>query len=194
MLNFRIKLALICLFIVGCILLVSEYTSADLVAERIVKSNSFKTTTLNFGSINTANFSPLSFLFTVSGLQPSGFEIRAVKIINQGQMRFNYRISSKITGGNNQLCDELSLRLYNQSFNEKYNGKLKDFYFDSELDKSESEFWIFYLSLPDNAGSSLKNKTCEFDIIFKSWRNYPTQEGGFSALRVLSNNISTGSW
>ncbi|GIW63204.1 MAG: hypothetical protein KatS3mg091_006 [Patescibacteria group bacterium] len=194
MLNLRIKLVFICFIITGWILLVSEYTSADLVAERVVKNNSFKTTTLSFGSLNSASFSPLSFLFTVSGFKPSGFDIKAVNILNQGKMSFKYRISSKITGGDQQLCGELRLKLFDQSFSEKYNRKLKDLNFDSQLDQNGSEFWVFYLQLPDNAGSNLQNKTCEFDLIFKSWRNYPNEEGGFSALRVLSNNISTASW
>ena len=192
MLTKPLKRALTVILIVGLLLSFSGFTDADLVAERLVKGNFFEMTTLSFGSLHTANFSKLPYLFNTSGFKPGGFDIKAVKIKKEGKMDFHYRISASLSPS--PLCDAFNFKIFDQGFREKYSGKLKDLAFDSQIPETGEEIWILLLELPQNTPSSLQNQSCEFDLIFKTWRNNPQEQGGFYAERVLKNTLTSGAW
>jgi len=192
MVSARTKIALSILLFIAFILLHTDHTDADLVAERIVRANRMTATTLSFSTQQSANFSRLNLLFNTAGFQPGGFDLRAVRIKKDGKMNFKYRIKTVKKSGDDGFCNAINLQVL-QNWQVKYQGKLTNFKLDSTIPSNGIENWIFYLSLDDNQ-AALKNKTCEFDFDFKTYRQLPEEKTGFWAQRLINNNITSGNW
>ncbi|MCL4374910.1 hypothetical protein M1523_03540 [Patescibacteria group bacterium] len=173
-------------------LLNTHYTDADLVAERVVQANRLSATTLSFALQHSANFGQLGTLFNTTGFQPGGFDIRAIRIKKDGKLNFKYRLKTVKKGGDDGLCAALNLQVV-QNWQVKYQGRLLDLNLDTTIPTSGFDNWIFYLSI-DSDQASLKNKTCEFDLDFKTWRNNPEEKTGFWAQRLINSNVSSGNW
>ena len=192
MVSSKTKIALYLSIFIGYFLINTNLTSADLYAQRVVKKNSLTATTLSFSTRYTSNNYSLSFLFNSNNFQPEGFDIAATRIKKDGKMSFKYRIKYIKKAGNEELCNNLNLTVV-QNWQPKYQGKLSSFFLDSTLPPSGKEDWIFYLSLDDDQ-EILKNKFCQFDFYFKTWRDDPESKKGFYAERSLPNYLSTGNW
>jgi hypothetical protein len=180
------------MLVLALFLLNTSRTDADLFAERIVRSNHFSATTLSFSQRHTANNSYINQLFRTINIQPEGFDLGAVRIKKDGKLNFKYRLKTIKTNGDNSFCQALTLDVMQKGIY-KYQGKLMDFIFDSNINDSQPQDWIFFIGLTDD-NISLKNKTCEFNFYFKTWRNDPESKKGFYAERSLYNIISSGSW
>lgn len=192
MVSEKVKISLLILIFFGYFLIKTNFTSADLYAQRIVKKNSLTATTLSFSTRHTANNRYLNFFFNTNEIQPEGFDLAAVRIKKDGKLSFKYRLKYIKKGGDEDLCQNLNLIVL-QNWQQKYQGKLANFSLDSTLPSSGKEEWIFYLILDDN-DSNLKNKVCQFDFYFKTYRDDPESKKGFYAERTLPNYVSSGSW
>jgi len=180
------------LLILGLFLLNTGHTDADIFAERTVRNNIFTATTLDFSQRHSANNNQLNLLFNTQGYLPDGFDLRGLRIKKEGKMDFRYRIKTIIKNGDLDFCNSLSLQLI-QNWQAKYQGRLVDLNLDTTIPASGLENWIIYLNL-DKSDTKLKNKTCEFDFIFKAYRTNPDAKTGFWAEKVVNNNVSSGTW
>jgi hypothetical protein len=61
---------------------------------------------------------------------------------------------------------------------------------------TDNEHWFYYhLSLPSDAPSTLRGKTCTFNIRTTGWQtNLPDESSGFSDTAVLQSTVATGVW
>lgn len=192
MVSQKIKLSLFITIFFGYFLIKTNLTSADLYAQRVVKKNSLTATTLSFSTRHTANNRYLNFLFNTNDFQPQGFDLEAIRIKKDGKLSFKYRLKYQKKAGDDDLCSNLNLTVL-QNWQQKYQGRLSSFSLDSVLPASGREEWIFYISLDDD-NNLLKNKVCQFDFYFKTYRDDPGSKKGFYAERSLPNYISSGNW
>ncbi|OIO18199.1 hypothetical protein AUJ29_00385 [Candidatus Kuenenbacteria bacterium CG1_02_38_13] len=191
-LSVRSQIVFTTLLILGLFLLNTGHTDADIFAERTVRGNAFTATTLDFSQRHSANNSQLNLMFNTQGYLPEGFDLRGLRIKKEGKMDFRYRIKTVIKNGDTNFCNSLSLQLI-QNWQAKYQGRLVDLNIDAAIPTSGIENWIAYLNLENN-DARLKNKTCEFDFVFKAYRTNPDIKTGFWAEKVVNNNVSSGTW
>jgi len=193
MFNARIKF--VCLFILflGTFLVNTQYTDADIFAEREVAANKFSMTSLDFFIQSTINKSRIDSLYNLVGLTAGGYDLAALKIKRDGKVNFKYQLKTQQINGDDVFCNSLNLIILKKDFSIVYSGKLMDLKFNSQIDNKDSEDWIFFLSLDQN-GANLKNKICGFNFSFKTYRNNPDEKGGIYAQRLISNVVSSGSW
>ena len=90
MLTGKTKIIFIFLLFLANFLLRTKTTSADIFAERLVRNNVLSASTLSFSERHTANNNEISNLFNTSGMQPLGFEVKAVRIKKEGKLYFRY--------------------------------------------------------------------------------------------------------
>lgn len=188
----RTKAILTIVLFISLFLIKTDYTDADLVDEETVINNRFTATTLAFSQRHTANNIRLGSLFNVSGFQPEGFDLEAVRIKKDGETDFKYRIKTIKKSGDDNFCNSLNLEVL-QNWQIKYQENLLNLVLDNTIPSNGRDDWVFYIGL-DNDDPSLKNKTCEFDLDFKTWRNNPEEESGFWDQRLLNNIIISGNW
>jgi len=182
------------LFLIILVLVFSTgATSADLFVTKIASGNQLKTTTLDISQRDTATNVPSSVLFNISGLIPSGFKVETVRFKKDGKMGSKYHLSTIQTSGDNQLCNALQLMALQNWQAVRYQGKLLDFVQDSVIGESGFDDWIFSLSLSNNE-VSITNKVCDFNLIFSTYRNDPSDHSGFYDEEVLTNHITSGTW
>ncbi len=173
-------------------LIQSGYTDADIFAERIITENKFSVITLDFTTRSTFNQDSIKDLFRSFDFIPGGFDISAIRMVNEDSKQFKYYIKTVKTGGDDFFCEELKLKILSENFRVIYEGSLSNLDIISEL-KNNSENWLFFVSL-DNNSDSFKNKRCEFYFDFKTFRNSPNEIGGIYAQRKINNIISSGNW
>lgn len=178
----------------GLWMLKTHATSADLVAERKVQGNHFSITTLSFINIHTANFSQLVSFFNTSGIVPGGFDARTVRIEKDGKMDVQYSLQAIERGGNDAFCKTLDLQIVRRDLSEIYNGKMVNLSLQDTLQDGDIEEWVIFISLSDST-ESLKQKQCDFDLYFRTYRNSPGEEfKGIYAKRTLTSTITSGTW
>lgn len=167
------------------------YTAADIFAERTVSRNKISAITLDFSTLSSSQESGIAKLFD-SSFQPGGFDLKAIRIKGMASNDFKYRIKAVKTGGDDLLCNNLEVEILNRRFSRKFSGRLLDLDLAAENDNNLQD-WIFMISLDSN-DPELKNKSCQFDLDIKTYHDNPAESGGIYAQRILSNNISTGTW
>jgi len=167
-------------------------TSADLYDTEVVQGNKFSATTLAFSHRDTANNSPTSSLFNITGIIPGGFKVEGTRIQKDGKMSFKYRVKTVKTAGDDNFCGSLKLTVL-KNWEIKYNDWLPNFVMDSNMGENKIDDWIFYITLPDNS-AGLINKTCDFNFVFRTWRNEPEETKGFFDQEILTNHLTSGSW
>ena len=182
----RLALFLILLYL---FLIKTNYTDADIFAERIVSHNKLSATTLDFSTRSSFNNSPAISLFHSVGIQSGGFDLAAIRVAPDNETKFKYRLRSVKTNGDDFFCSQLQLKVFNRNFFEIYNGSLLDLSLTTL--NSDPRDYIFFISL-DDQNPALKNKICEFNFDFKTFRNKPDEQGGIFAQRLISNIISSG--
>lgn len=193
MLNVRIKSVLISLMLLGIFLINTQYTDADIFAERNVKNNKFSATALNFFAGNTVNNSSASYLYKTIGILPDGYDFEAIRIKRDENFNFKYHLKAIKANGDNALCDSLNLQVLKRDLTKVFSGKLINLSIDSEISTNNREDWIFLLSL-DQDDTNLKNKICEFSFDFKTFRINSSEKGGIFAQRIITNIVSSGNW
>lgn len=192
MLNARIKIILVFSLLLSIFLTNTQYTDADIFAERIVRKNSLSMTTVDFSARHSASNNSITYLFRTIGLQPGGFDLGAIRIKKEGKLNFKYHIKTVKTNGDERLCNALDVQVLQKNLTLKYQGKLMNLSINSSIDDKLGD-WIFFISLEDK-DEILTNKICEFNLSFKTWRNQPNETEGIYAERTLSNVISSGNW
>lgn len=193
MLNARIKSVLISLILLGVFLINTQYTDADIFAERSVTKNKFSAKTLNFFARNTVNNSATNYLYKTLDILPGGYDLAAVKIKRDGNVNFKYHLKVTKTNGEDELCNNLNLQVLKRNFTQIFSDKLINLAIDSQINNDNPEDWIFFLSFDQN-DIALKNKICEFNFDFKTYRNDPNEQGGIFAQRIITNIVSSGNW
>ena len=184
---------LVFIILLDLFLINTQYTDADLFAERSVKGNKFSITVLNFFARNTVNNNSASYLYKTVGILPDGYDLAAARIKRDGNVSFKYRLRAIKTNGEDALCNNLNLQVLKRNLTKIFSGKLMDLVIDSQINSDDLEDWIFFLSL-DQKDAVLKNKICEFSFDFKTYRNNPDEKGGIFAQRTITNVVSSGNW
>lgn len=193
MLNAKFKFILLFILFLGVFLLNTQYTDADIFAERNVRNNSFRAASINFFVKNSVNNASLENLYKTIGIVPQGYDFGAVKVKRDGGIALKYILRTVKTNGDGNFCNGLSLQVLKRNLTSVYNGSLMNLSLEATLTDDNVTDWIFLVGL-DDSGSELKNKICEFNIEFKTYRNNPTENSGIFARRILTNVISSGAW
>ncbi len=192
MINKKTKFSLITILLISLILLFSEVTTADLFVQLIAEDNQMTATTLQLSARETSNENETPYLFKTQGLISDGFDVKSIRIKKDGYMDFNYQIKTVKTNGDDNLCNALQLKIMQ---NDKfiYNGKLFDLNNSKFINSNGKDDWVFFLFLKNN-DDQLKNKNCEFEFNFKTWRKNVNETGGFQDNVKVINFVSSGNW
>lgn len=177
------------IFCVLITLFFSGSTDADLYVNKSVPSNVWAATTLDFSNNDTTNNQETHSLFNISGMLPGGFQVKSVRIKNQGKMKFSYWITSNYQSGDKVLFDNLKIRLM-KNWLVIYEGLLNSVNLEIANQVVDGEDWIVVLSL-DNKDESVLLKEVNFDLVVKSNN---VEKKGFYVEQRLVNNVTTGLW
>ncbi len=185
----------LCLFLIflDLFLIKMNYTDADIFADRTVSRNRFTMINLDFSSRTSFNNNSITNLLQISGMQPGGFDLGAIKIKDESGRDFRYQLKTVKTNGDDFFCSQLNVKVLNRQFVQKFSGRLLDLSLKSDISKDEAEDLIFFLSF-DSQDANLKNRICEFNFDFKTYRKAPDETGGIFAQRLVSNVVASGSW
>ena len=126
-----------------------------------------------------------SVLIDVDGIRPGGFQVRAMKLKNDGGMGFKYSMGVEIKG-ESVLCDALKMRVM-YDWQTKYFGRLNEVNLQGNLSSTKAEDWVVVISL-DNNEIGLSEKNCDFNLLVNSDTNH------LSDRAILENHISSGMW
>ncbi len=170
------------------------YTTADIFAERIVRQNKFSATTLDFSTRNSFNNASASSLFRTLGLASGGFDLGALKLKLETKGKTKYQLSFERTNGDEVFCSRLTVKVLDSQLHEFYQGPLVKLALNETVaNVADAQNFIFFIGLDEQA-AELKNKICEFNFKFKTYRESPTEKGGIFAQRLIGNVVSSGSW
>ncbi len=187
--SLRIELISCFALLLGLFLLHTGYTSADIFAERRIASH-IRATTLAMGVLQSANNREADRMFATDDMVFDGFDVAALRVKKLGKMGFKYRISPHDMSGDSALCEALDIEVWKKT-DVVYAGKLTDMIVDSTLTTSKPDDWIFLLSLGSD-DAALKDKSCTFDIRFKTYNgNNVESTSGFFSRRYIHNRVST---
>ncbi|MFA5750229.1 MAG: hypothetical protein WC895_03325 [Candidatus Shapirobacteria bacterium] len=192
MISKKTKFSLITILLISLVLIFSEVTTADLSVQLIAEDNQMTATTLQFSTRDTSNENETPYLFKTQGLIYDGFDVESIRIKKDGYINFNYQIKANKTSGDDIFCNALQLKIMQ---NDKfiYNGKLLELDNSKFINDNGKDDWIFFLSLNNN-DDQLKNKNCEFEFNFKTWRKNVDETGGFKDNIKVINFVSSGNW
>lgn len=186
----RLRIPCAIILSAGLLLLLSGSTSADLNAEKSQKNNYFQATTLSFSGRSTVSLASISWFFTTADLKPGGYDIRPLKVQQDGKLDFNLAITAVQTGGDDGLCRALQLKVM-QDWNPVYQGNLLDFSLTRTIAGGKTGDLVFVISLPASQ-TGLEGRQCAFDFRMRSYRESPGEaETGLFASRNLQNMVST---
>lgn len=167
-------------------LLFARTTDADMIVQKEIPQNELSATTLEFSGRDTASGTNTNMLFNITGLRPGGFQIRAIRIKKDGRMNFDYFTKTEIGEGDSSFCSSLNLTIM-EDWQKKYSGKLIDLNVERKMSESGLNDWVFIVELGP-IDTSLANKSCNFDFVFK------TTGTGFVDEKRFQNQISSGVW
>ena len=165
-------------------------TDADLFVNKTVASNVWAATTLDFSKADTANNQTTNNLFSISGMIPGGFQVKSIRINNDGQMRFKYIISVESLVGDDNLLDKLKVKLM-ENWLIKYDGPLSGVNVTVGELEGKNDDWILVLSL-DSDAEDLSQKEALFNIVIRTAINENNK--GFYVEQKLENRVTTGNW
>ncbi|MFA5169073.1 MAG: hypothetical protein WC530_11155 [Candidatus Omnitrophota bacterium] len=127
--------------------------------------------------------------FSLQNLTPCFTATKTVELKKNGNP-FQYSLKAENLSGT--LCGNLELTAWRNAFQE-YSGSLAGLDL-SAFEFQEPDVWDFEISL-DGGDPSLQNKSCQFDLSFRSWQtNIADFSIGFSDIEVLSDSAETKSW
>lgn len=168
----------------------SGSTDADLLVNKTVPSNVWAATTLDFSNKDTANNQETSSLFDVNGLLPEGFQVKSVRIKNEGKMSFSYLLTSEQTGGDQNLYKQLRIKIM-KNWVVKYDGAVETMKIQMDEKDMNSDDWIMFLSVYGNDENMVQKET-RFNILFKTGSTDPKK--GFYVEKKLENRVLMGIW
>ena len=171
----------------------SQFTDADIFAERIIEKNTLKAISLDFSTRTTFNNNINTKLFNSFGFLPNGFDVAAILIKNESKTFFKYHLKTVKLSGHDPLCENLELNIFDSNFKNIYSGKLLNLNLNSEILENSRQSYIFLISLKSDQ-TALQNMICEFNFDFRTYRQNINEEGGIFAQRKLNNVITSGHW
>lgn len=167
-------------------------TNASFVDQEISNNNLFVAGSLDF-SLRSENNENLSSLFNLSDLKPGNFLVKILKVKKEGSLDFKYEARFVKTAGDDNFCQNLNLKVQ-QGGNVKYEGKLTNFVLAPLVIENDGEDeWEFNLSL-NSGDSSLQNKNCQFNFIFRGWQLDSDGSWGYVDEEILTNSVSSQNW
>jgi hypothetical protein len=170
------------------------YTTADIFAERIIRQNKFAATTLDFSTRNSFNNASANSLFRTLGLVVGGFDLGALKLKLETKGKAKYQLSFERTNGDEAFCSRLTVKVLDSQLHEFYQGSLVKLALNETVASvDDAKDFVFFIGLDDQS-AELKNKICEFNLKFKTYRERPDEQGGIFAQRLVSNVVSSGNW
>ena len=164
----------------------TKVTAADMSTTKTVAQNEWSVTTLAISSRDTASDQSTNVLFNISGLKPSGYQVRSVRVQNDGAMNTNYILSAEVTGGDKALCDNLEIKIL-KDWQVKYDGNLINLGISGQVVSLLNEDWVMVVGL-NNKDKNLIDKTCIFNLWFK------TNTNGLSDKKKVESTVSSGTW
>lgn len=154
--------------------------------------NTFSATTLDFSLRDTSNVVLSSPLLNAAAWIPGSSETKTVRVKKDGLADFKYQLTATRTGGDAGLCTALQVEA--KFGGTMYSGGLLGLTITPQtIGGAGQDDWNIKVSLSDGF-SALKNKTCSFDLTYKSWQTNSDGTWGFSSSKTLSNTITTGTW
>jgi len=171
----------------------SQFTDADIFAERVVQNNTLKAISIDFSTRTTFNYNINTKLFNSFGFLPNGFDVASILIKNESKNSIKYHIKSIKVSGHDGLCNNLELNILDYKLRSIYQGKLLDLNLTADINENDNKPYIFLVSLKRN-DDDLRGRICEFDFDFRTYRQSIDEVGGIFAQRKLNNVITSGSW
>jgi len=156
-----------------------------------VVANTFSAESLDF-SLRSPADAPITQLFAVSGFKPGDTQSMSANIKKEGTLNFQYNISATKTAGDAGLCNALKVRAVIDG-SEKYSGSLLGLTISPVTLSGTTDAWDFTVSL-DDSSDSLKNKSCDFNLVYQGWQIGGSSTTGFFDTETLGNSVATGSW
>lgn len=178
------------LVILVVVLLLTENTDADLIDKESIVDNSIAATTLDFSTRDTANNSQKTLFFNIQGMVKGGFQVGSVRINNDGALPITFNMQAQQTGGDQQVCSSLKLRLF-KNWQAVEEAALTDFKYQSSIKTQESQDLILSLELPTTSAAPA-HSNCLFTIAIKTLTEESPDAVRFFDEEVLENQVTTG--
>lgn len=174
-------------------LILTNTTDADFIDKKTVLDNKMSATTLDFTNTDTATNAPINTLFNINGIVPGGFQVDAVRLRNEGQSNLYNKITTEIVGGDMNFCQSLDIELnYDEQSN--FKGKLIELSNEAPaLNPNTQSDWVVFIRFNKN-DINLKNKSCQFNLVFNGYNKTALQLSGLKYKKVISSNVTSGSW
>jgi hypothetical protein len=161
--------------------------------QKMSANNNFSASSLYFSLSDNLNNPLGSPVFNLSGMQPGDSQTKQVRITKGGSEDFKYNVNFVKTAGDDVLCNGLNIQAKLEGVT-LYNGSLASISLSPAPTISGNyDDWEFTVSLPD-ASSSLRNKSCAFDLVFKAYQTDSDGTWGFSDSHSISNNLASKTW
>lgn len=133
-------------------------------------------------------------LFSETDMKAGESKSKKVKVTKEGAEDFSYNIYFSKTAGDDALCNVIQVEAKVDG-STVYTGALSAInILPRPIITQAMDDWEITISVPSDAGSDLKNKTCSFDLTFKGWQANSNGSWGFSDSHTLSNSIVTTTW
>ncbi len=174
-------------------LIQSNYTDADIFAERTITENRMTAIVLDFSTRKTFNNNITNNLFSSFGFLPGGVDVAGIRIKGETDQDFKYYLKTIRIDGDDNFCENLQVRALDKNFKTIYNGSISDLALQSTISGEGNNYWIFAIGF-NNTDANLKNKRCEFDFYFRTYRQNTNEEGGIFAERKINNVVASGEW
>jgi len=179
-------------FVFVVMLAITKLTDADLNDQEKISQNEFQASTLDFANQDTANNTPQSLLFNVSGLVPGGFRVGSVRVAQKGELGFRYRLTAKNFAGDISLCRELEVMIL-KDWQVVADVKLDQLNLEGELLADQAYQDLVLVLKLVNSSSSLQAKSCGFNLKVATIDD--PAGSAFSDDEVLVNQVVTAaSW
>lgn len=184
------KLFLKVLFLVIIVVMqVAESTDADLNDRGIISDNLFSAGTLDISEFNPLDDSKVDNLFNSKGVVSNGYEVKALRLKNLGDMDVLYSIVVNEVLGDQEICDLLQVRVFN-NWDQVYLGSLSELSFQSEIENNLSSELLFVVGIDRSLGD-LKDATCKFNFEITSWPSSNLSRAGFIDKEIIQNAFFT---
>ena len=183
--TFALKLALVAIlvFASGIGLTASYYSDIE-----TSQSNNFTATSLDM------EFTSPELNFIGPTLTPTATATRSATLTNVGDLPFEYDQQYSFNSGDADLCNALDLQVTLNSSTLIYSGPLTSFSYIHPTPLASSDQFDYITTLPPGASSTLRNKTCDFDLIAESWQVGGAYGSGFYDQEILNNSVGSGNW
>jgi len=163
-------------------------TDADLSDEERVVGNRATATTIDLGSRSTVNRGFVNILFQSIGLVSGGFDVRSLRLTDDGKTTFEYGIGFQQIGGSQTACRALDLTVNTRNGDELYKGKLSEINIRKKFGGGKATDLVLFLDYPGGANGL----SCQFDLVIKTYRE-KQGSGGLRDEERLTNLVTLGS-